>query len=270
MNQMNIDFLKTVISKFIDLIKNAKYVDHDKQPQVYLNKEELLTGMPIMMYRDTETGIWKAKDVSVLQLSDIDKLFTWLYTISLEDASQTCIDSYMDLCRCIASRETKIPSYTMNIKNKVTDENENNFIQNVINFLAHLYNETDKNGHNFARCMKKCVEIFWEYGVWNEKKEHSTIQYVHDLLDILQKNPISYASGLTWGVANRFNHLVEYIKSWFYLQAQKQKSTPDINTRVEELEQQVKELQALVKDFIFQHPPELTRQALLKQLARHA
>ncbi len=43
----------------------------------------------------------------------------------------------------------------------------------------------------------------------------------------------------------------------------------DINTRVQDLEEQVRELRLLVDDLIFKHPPELNRHALLKQLARH-
>ena len=43
----------------------------------------------------------------------------------------------------------------------------------------------------------------------------------------------------------------------------------DINTRVQDLEKQVRELRLLVEDLIFKHPPDLKRHALLKQLARH-
>ncbi len=43
----------------------------------------------------------------------------------------------------------------------------------------------------------------------------------------------------------------------------------DINTRVQDLEEQVRELRLLVEDLIFKHPPDSKRHALLKQLARH-
>ena len=274
MNRMYNDdqFKKIVSSKFLDFVNKAKYKDHENKQQLYLDKEKLIEGMKIMMYKPEDSS-WKLKEVSELQLSDINKLFAWLYTIPLESVSESeiCIASYYDLCSLIASYEKKIPTGIMESKDRVTDETEDEFIRSVINSLARLYNETDKNGNKFARCMKKCVEIFWEYGVWTEK--HCTMQCIYQLHELLRQNPISYASGLTFGVANRFNNLTQYTESWIESQAQKQKSTPkstpDINTRVEELEKEVQELRSQVQALIFNNPPEFHgRESLLQKLDR--
>jgi hypothetical protein len=164
----------------------------------------------------------------------------------------------------------KIDTTNKEIPKKYIEQDENDFIKDTMDFLGMLYNMTQKTT-KFSKSIRECVEIFWEYNVtWKRIQRDDTLDDMQNLLDKMGKIYLTRDDDLS-DVGKKFTDLRRYLADWFYFKKNPtSKSTPDMNTRVEELEQQVKELQALVQDLILQHPPELKRQALLKQLARHA
>jgi hypothetical protein len=168
----------------------------------------------------------------------------------------------------INTRDTSIPTeYT---EEDYTNLKEEDFINDTINFLGILYNMTEEIG-NLSAPIRECVEIFWEYNLtWKRIQRDATLDDIKNVLEKMGRFNLFRYDEIS-DIGKKFVSVRKYLTDWFYFKNKpRQKPTPDINTRVEELEQQVKELQALVKDLIFQNPPELNRHALLKQLARHA
>jgi uncharacterized protein YjaG (DUF416 family) len=164
----------------------------------------------------------------------------------------------------------KIYTNTKQIPPKYTEQDEKDFIEDAMDFLGTLYNMSHKTT-KLSKSIRECVEIFWEYNVtWKRIQRDATLGDMQNLRDKMGKIYLTRDDDLS-DVGKKFTDLRRYLTDWFYFKKNPtSKSTPDINTRVEELEQEVKELRALVRDLTFQHPPELNRQALLKQLARHA
>jgi hypothetical protein len=173
----------------------------------------------------------------------------------------------------------KINTRNIAIPTQYTEEDyinlkEEDLINDTIDFLGILYNMTEEIG-NLSAPIRECVEIFWEYNLtWKRIQRDFTLDDIKNVLGKMARlymAPYDEASD----IGKKFVYVRKYLTDWFYFKNKpRQKPTPDINTRVEELEQQVKELrsqvQALTIDFSREHLPRLERSTLLKQLARHA
>ena len=153
-------------------------------------------------------------------------------------------------------------------------QDEKDFIKDAMDFLGTLYNMSHKTTQ-LSKSIRECVEIFWEYNVtWKRIQRDATLDDMQNLHDIMGKIYLTRDDDLS-DVGKKFTDLRRYLTDWFYFKKNPtSKSTPDINTRVEELEKQLQELrsqvQALTNEFSREHLPRLERTTLLKQLARHA
>jgi hypothetical protein len=168
----------------------------------------------------------------------------------------------------INTRNIAIP--TQYTEEYYTNLKQEDFINHTINFLGILYNMTEEIG-NLSAPIRECVEIFWEYNLtWKRIQRDATLDDIKNVLDKMGRLNLFRYDEIS-DIGKKFVSVRKYLTDWFYFKKQSTpKPTPNINTRVEELEKKVQELQDLVKELTFQHPPELNRQALLKQLARHA
>lgn len=175
------------------------------------------------------------------------------------------------------------------IPTEYTKQDEGEFIKDTIDFLANLYNISDQRTP-ISKSIRECVEIFWEYDVtWQRKQEIATRDTIQELQTNLLKIKVTDGYEHT-PTGKQLRLLILYIKNWFFYEVESvkpQKSTSDINTRVETLEKEVEELRAqlnrvlilyapelarddkrLLKLVSMEHKPTLERNALLQQLAR--
>ena len=155
---------------------------------------------------------------------------------------------------------------------------ESDFIKDTIDFLANLYNRSDQRTQ-ISKSIRECVEIFWEYDVTWQRKDIATRDTIRELQSKLNEIQITREDEFS-EIGKQLRLLKLYIKNWFYYEhnsAAPQNSTPDINTsdnttdinaRVKQLEDEVQELRTKVQGLLFEHPPHLERQVLLRQLAR--
>ena len=145
-------------------------------------------------------------------------------------------------------------------------QDEADFVQDTIDFLANLYNKSDQRTQ-ISKSIRECVEIFWEYNVtWKRIQRDATLDDIHNLLTKMVE--IRTEMGFEHSpIGSNFASLKRYLTEWFRFN-KKPASTPDIPTRVQELEKEVQELRRQIQELLFHHPAPLQRQALLKQLAR--
>ena len=180
---------------------------------------------------------------------------------------QLYMEEYINSQR-INTRNIAIP--TQYTEEDYTNLKEGDFINDTIDFLGILYNMTEEIG-NLSAPIRECVEIFWEYNLtWKRIQRDATLDDIKNVLDKMGRLNLFRYDEIS-DIGKKFVSVRKYLTDWFHFKTKPtQKPKPDINTRVEELERQVQQLQDLVKDLTFQHPPTLTREELLKQLARHA
>ena len=204
--------------------------------------------------------------------SDLDKLNYFGAGLSSEQVNlMNAVREYMqdyELSQQVQTNSRKA------IPTEYTKQDEGEFIKDTIDFLANLYNISDQRTP-ISKSIRECVEIFWEYDVtWQRKREiatRDTIQGLHTKLKTIQ---ITRDDELT-KTGQQLRLLILFITNWFYYEVESvkpQKSTSDINARVETLEKEIEELRKLVQDVLLNnpllHPPTLERNALLQQLAR--
>ena len=162
-------------------------------------------------------------------------------------------------------------------------QDEADFVQDTIDFLANLYNKSDQRTQ-ISKSIRECVEMFWEYDVtWQRKADIATRDTISVLQSKINKIEITreYESS---EIGRQLRLLKLYIHNWFHYEFQKStpdintsdnntsdNNTTDINTRVKKIEEQVKELTTNVQKLLSEYPPMLERSsaALLRQLARH-
>ena len=181
-----------------------------------------------------------------------------------------------------------IHSQKIDITNKETptkyiEQDEEHFIKDTMDFLGMLYNMTQKTTE-FSKSIRECVEIFWEYNVtWKRIQRDVTLDDIQKLKAEMVKIEAKTEMGFEHSpVGHKFVGLKKYLTDWFFynkkgnftpvIDDDSQKSTPDINTRVKQLEEQVKELTTNVEKLLSEYPPMLERSSatsLLQKLARH-
>ena len=168
----------------------------------------------------------------------------------------------------------KIYTNIKQIPPKYTEQDKKDFIEDAMDFLGTLYNMSHKTTQ-LSKSIRECVEIFWEYNVtWKRIQRDATLDDMTNVLDKMGRIYLTRDDELS-DVGKKFTDLRRYLTDWFYFKKKPTpKPTPDINTRVEELEKQLQELRsqvrALTNEFSREHLPRLERTTLLKQLARHA
>lgn len=164
----------------------------------------------------------------------------------------------------------KIDTTNKQIPIEYIQQDEKDFIEDAMDFLGMLYNMTQKTTA-FSRSIRECVQIFWEYDVtWKRIQREATLDDIRNLSDRMLRIKLEMEFEHS-PVGQKFTHLKKYLKNWFYFKENPtKKPKPDIDTRVEQLEEEVQALRLYVNDLIIQHPPPLNRTTLLKQLARHA
>ena len=141
-----------------------------------------------------------------------------------------------------------------------------------MDFLGMLYNTTEKTS-KFWNPIRECVDIFWEIDVtWRRKSKRATLDDIEEMKENLFKIILTQDDELS-DTGKKIDSFRRYLHNWIYFkQNPTKKPRPDLNTRVEQLEHEIQELQAqvqvLTNEFSSVHVPTLERQSLLQKLAR--
>ena len=212
-------------------------------------------------------------------LDDIMEIYTKVNSLStfgagLHILQRDEVDFLRDYIRQYIFSQ-KITTSKKAIPHAYEEEVEADFIRNTIDFLGQLYNNTDKRTQ-FSKSLEKCVELFWIYDVtWKRVQTSITREDIDGLLKKLGNIGKQDAN-------SNLKQLMRYITDWFRfnnkpastpdittrVQELEEEVPPDITTRVQQLEEEVQELRRQVQELSFHHPAPLQRHALLKQLAR--
>ena len=203
---------------------------------------------------------WTLDDIMEIY-TKVNSLSTFGAGLDLDQAHE--VDFLRDYIRQYIFSQ-KITTSKKAIPHAYEEEVEADFIRNTIDFLGQLYNNTDKRTQ-FSKSLEKCVELFWIYDVtWKRVQTSITREDIDGLLKKLGNIGKQDANS---NLKQYLDDLMRYITDWFRFN-KKPASTPDITTRVQELEEEVQELRRQIQELSFHHAPSLERQALLKQLAR--
>jgi hypothetical protein len=200
-------------------------------------------------------------------LDDIEYIYFQLGSGKIDfEYTQTVKDLREYMRKYIASQA--IDTSVKEIPRKYTEQVEADFIHDTIDFLGQQYNKTDKRTA-FSKSLRKCVELFWKYNVtWQRVQTSATIADIRLLFQMLGTIVLQYES---FYFQKYLKDIMRYITDWFHFNEKSsvtQKSAPDLQARVEELEEKFEELQLQVRELLLERPPPLTRQVLLQQLAR--
>ena len=166
----------------------------------------------------------------------------------------------------------KIDTTNKTIPTEYVEQDEEHFIQDTMDFLAMLYNTTE-NKSKFWNPIRECVGIFWEIDVtWRRKSKIATLDDIEEMKENLFKIILTQDDELS-DTGKKIDSFRRYLHNWIYFKKNPtKKPRPDLNTRVEQLEHEIQELQAqvqaLTNEFSSAHVPTLERQSLLQKLAR--
>lgn len=205
-------------------------------------------------------------------LDDIMEIYTKLISLTtlgagLDVSQYHAVENLKEYMRQYILSQ-KIHTSNKSIPRDYTETSEENFIQDTIDFLGQLYNDTDKRTQ-FSKSLEEYVKLFWKYDrTWKRVQTSATVEDISNLqkklLTITRQDADFYSY-------QKLENIIRYITDWFYFNkkpAVTQKSAPDLQARVEELEEKFEELQLQVRELLRERPPPLTRQVLIQQLAR--
>ena len=205
-------------------------------------------------------------------LDDIREIYTSLERVEPYGETTELVMRFRDMRQYIQSYMSSqaIVTVSKKIDEKYQAQDQDDFIEHTIDYMGQLYNLTDKRTA-FSKAIQLCIEMFWIYNVmWRRASQTTTLDDIKKLRTMLDTIP-EHDNALQTG--QELNKIIRYID----VNLQKLHSTPDINTRVQDLEKQVKDLQsqvqALTNEFASRHLPILERDThaskLLLKLARH-
>lgn len=237
--------------------KNTEFYQTIKSCVGLMYDDGFYEGHPVWLSKEKD---WTLDDIMEIN-TKVNSLSTFGAGVDLDQRDE--VDFLKDYIRQYIFSQ-KITTSKKAIPHAYKEEVEADFIRNTIDFLGQLYNNTDQRTQ-FSKSLEECVELFWKYDVtWKRVQTRATREDIDGLLNKLGnigKQDVNFK------LKQYLDDLMRYITDWLKSN-EKPASTPDITTRVQELEKDVQELRRQIQELSFHHPAPLQRQALLKQLAR--
>jgi hypothetical protein len=261
-------FISTVGNVLLDLYF-SKLKDDNFFRVVQSNVKKMYN---VSLIVDTGKNEYIPKDVE-WTLDDIREIYTSLERVEPYGETTELVMLVRELREYIQSYMSSQVIFTVNkkIDERYQAQDQDDFIEHTIDYMGKLYNLTDKRTA-FSKAIRLCIEIFWIYNVrWQRASQTTTLDDIKKLRTMLDTIP-EHDNALQTG--QELNKIIRYID----VNLQQLHRTPDINTRVNQLEEEVQELRTKVEALVLQHPPEtllfekapiLERSVLLGQLARH-